>query len=93
MSDPRLKTADTLVNSTCSFNGAVPGASFFAGNAAFVTSDGKLTGFDFSGKIDIVQSWSVTFNQEDEFNTKLQQYIADRQALRVALIRDTVVTL
>ena len=57
--------------------GAVPGASFFAGNAAFVTGEGKLTGFDFSGKIDIVQSWSVSFNQEDEFNEKLDKHVAD----------------
>ena len=57
--------------------GAVPGASFFAGNAAFVTSEGKLTGFDFSGKIDVVQSWSVTFNQEDEFNAQLDKHVAD----------------
>ena len=72
----------------------MPQAELYTGNSAFVTHDGKLTGIEgVSGTVQVIQYWPVTFNQEDEFNTKLQQYIADRQALRVALIRDTVVTL
>ena len=41
--------------------------------------DGDLTGFDFSGKINVVQSWTVTFDQEEEFNTALMQHIQDSQ--------------
>ena len=41
--------------------------------------DGDLTGFDFSGKINVVQSWTVTFDQEEEFNAALMQHIQDSQ--------------
>ena len=71
-----------MINSTCSLEGIVEDASFFAGNAAFAKYDfvtGKkfLTGFDFSGKIDIVQSWLVTFDQEVQFNDAIKKHESD----------------
>ena len=66
----------SLVNKTCSID-TVAGANFEAGNAAFVAVDTKqLVGFDFSGDINIVQSWDITFNFEQEFNDQLEAYVA-----------------
>ena len=83
----KVKTTDTLVNSTCILEGIVEDASFFAGNAAFAkydfaTGEKSLTGFDFSGKVDIVQSWLVTFDQEVQFNEALNQHISDLEGKR-----------
>jgi len=66
----------SLVNKTCSV-GALAGANFEAGNAAFVAVDTKeLVGFDLSGDINIVQSWDIEFDFESDFNDKLNAYVA-----------------
>ena len=39
-----------------------------------MTSDGKLTGLDFSGKINIVAQWTVDYRQTDEFNQALEDF-------------------
>lgn len=66
----------SLVNQTCSVT-PLAGASFEAGNAAFVAvGTGNIVGFDLSGDINIVQSWDITFDFEQDFNDKLDAYVA-----------------
>ena len=68
--------AGSLVNKTCSVT-RVAGAHFEAGNAAFVAVDtGDIVGFDLSGDINIVQAWDITFDFEQDFNDKLDAYVA-----------------
>ena len=68
----------SLVNSTCQINNRVAGATFAAGNAAFVEiSSGSLIGLAFSGEVSILQTWTETFNNEAAFNTALLQHIED----------------
>ena len=66
----------SLVNKTCRI-GTVFGANFEAGNAAFVAvATMELVGFDISGDINIVQSWDITFDFEQDFNDQLNAYVA-----------------
>ena len=66
----------SLVNKTCTIT-TIAGANFEAGNAAFVAVDTKqLVGFDLSGDINIVQSWDIAFDFEQDFNEQLDAYVA-----------------
>ena len=59
----------SLVNRTCTLHNPPP--NFFAGNAAFMKSRGELTGFEFSGNINIVSKWLVSYRQTEAFNDAL----------------------
>jgi len=61
----------------------IPGFTFDWGNAAFVAKvasgnvePGDVVGLDFSGDVNIVGKWDVEFDQTEDFNNALDEFVA-----------------
>ena len=74
----------SMMNSTCYGFKAIDGAYVMIGNGAFVAkgvSDGNvIVGLDFSGDINIIQSWPQDVEDAEAVLDKQDKYLADLRA-------------
>jgi len=74
-----IDTEYSIVNKTCSFTPAFDD-NYTVGNAVFVAKGdsfyNQIVGFDITGDFNFVQKWDVTFNWTQDFNDKLDAYVA-----------------
>jgi len=74
-----IDTEYSIVNKTCSFTPAFD-ENYTVGNGVFVakgaTYDNQIVGLDMTGDFNYVQKWDVYFDWTQDFNEKLDAYVA-----------------
>ena len=74
-----IDTEYSIVNKTCSFTPAFD-ENYTVGNAVFVAKGdsfyNQIVGLDITGDFNFVQKWDVEFNWTQDFNDKLDAYVA-----------------
>ena len=70
----------SLVNKTCDFTPAAVDGSYTVGNGVFVakgaSNANQIVGLDMTGDFNYVQKWDVEFDWTQDFNEKLDAYVA-----------------
>ena len=74
-----IDTGLSLVNKTCGFNPAFTD-NYTVGNGVFVakgaTNANQIVGLEITGDFNYAQKWDVTFDWTQDFNEKLDAYVA-----------------